>query len=360
MGARGTRSTPITMANSQEPSRTENAATATQGSGSPLEIEAEQTAIRARIAQLEELQKLREKEEELRRLINCPIGGNPRDAPAKRRRDSQESSGSSGQEIKVKNITALTHPTNPQKHKVWINDLNRAFNGAKRKYRRDYRKILFALDHMNITCRARWDRYLDEQPDNEREEIEDNWDLFQTWTLTLLRDAANREAQIAMQLEKAQQLEGQSPMDFSIYLDSLEKHLERPSEKARALSFFAKLRPDLQDHINLHASITGMTREEVIQMAQRFWDAMPGKGKRKQEAAAEKNRPPKSSRHQRDDSPGNRRLRGGKYQPSSPNNINPQWKPRCYNCGSENHLRPACDKPPKNPQNTSGNGQRQK
>lgn len=70
-----------------------------------------------------------------------------------------------------------------------------------------------------------------------------------------------------MQLEQARQQEGQSPIDFSIYLDLLENHLERASKNARALTFFIKLRPELQDHLNLHTLITGIVYEKVIQLA---------------------------------------------------------------------------------------------
>lgn len=366
MGAKSTRNTASSQGVPQEPTEPTNTennnTTPTTEQDAPIGVEAEQAAIRARIAQLEELQKLQEREEELRKLISCPTSSSKGNNRAKRRRNSSESSGSSGREIKVKNINSLTHPTNPQKHKIWVNDLNRAFNGAKRRYRRDYRKILFALDHMNTTCRARWDRYLEEQPDNDRESLEDNWEAFQDWTLTLLKDAANREAQIAMQLEKAKQLEGQSPIDFSIYLDSLEKHLERASEKARALTLFAKLRPELQDHINLHASIVDKTREEVVQLAQRFWDAMPGKNKRRQDNPSGRPNTNKTPRLQQGDSPGPRRPfqppPPWKNQPPNPNNTEPRFKPRCYNCGQEGHIRPNCTRPPKEGQNQQGNGQR--
>ena len=280
---------------------------------------------------------------------------------AETRRNS--SSSSSGGEVRAKNINELGHPTNLQKHTEWLNDLNRAFNGAKRRYRKDYRKILFALDHMHSMCRARWARYLSEQTDNNQEVLEDNWEAFQEWTLTLLKDSVNREATMAIRFDRARQLETQGPLDFSIFLDSLEKHLERPSEKTRALMFFAKLQPDLQNYINLNNTIEGKTREEVVQLAQRLWDAMPGKPKRKAETSKDQDFR-KSQRQTRQDSPGSRRYQAShslpKPQSRNPNHQEVRGKPRCYNCGSEDHLRYACDKLPKGPRNPQENSGRLK
>lgn len=54
-------------------------------------------------------------------------------------------------------------------------------------------------------------------------------------------------------------------MEFSIYLDSLEKYFIRGDEKSRALTFFAKLRLELRNYITLYAGlITGKTREEMV------------------------------------------------------------------------------------------------
>lgn len=335
--------------------------TGTATEDTPLTIRARAAATAERIAQLEELQKLQEREQELQDLLRRNAG----EERSKRQRRASTSSSHSSQEVKVRNITDLRHPTNPQRHKIWINDLNRAFNGAKKKFRRDYRKILFALDHMHIDCRARWDRYLEEQQANGRDDLEDDWDEFQTWTLTLLRDSANRDAQMATQLENAKQREGQSPIEFSIFLDSLEKHLERAPEKTRALTFFAKLLPDLQDHINLHASITDKTREEVVQLAQRFWEAMP-KNKRKSEQSGDKG-PHKNPRHHRNDSPRGRRPyedRRNKDQEKGPatypNTAEPRDKIRCYNCDGMGHLARHCKKPKKEPQEGPENSPRQK
>lgn len=335
----------------------------TPSEATPSTAGAEEAAVRERIAQLERLKELQDREKELTDLIRSYGGG----GPAKRGRKASSSSSLSSQEVKVRNITELRHPTNPQKHKIWLNDLSRAFKGAKKKYRRDDRKILFALDHMHMNCRARWDRYVEEQLANGQDHPEDDWDKFQDWTLTLLKDSASRDAQMATQLENAKQKEGQSPIEFSIYLDSLEKHLERAPEKTRALTFFAKLLPDLQDHINLHADITGLTREDVVQLAQRFWEAM-SKNKRKPNDSEEKG-PHKAARHQRRDSPrGHRPNRDRrdkdkdeeKTPATYPNNDRPRGRKQCFNCGSTEHLIYNCDKPRKDRREGQENSQRQK
>ena len=41
-----------------------------------------------------------------------------------------------------------------------------------------YKRILYALDHMDENCRQRWDQYLRENP-NEEEAIMHNWDRFE-------------------------------------------------------------------------------------------------------------------------------------------------------------------------------------
>ena len=93
--------------------------------------------------------------------------------------------------------------------------------------------------------------------------------------MTLLKDATNREA-----LEKARQRNDQSPRDFHLYLDFLEKQFPRASEKQRALSCYAKLQFELRQHIYLHSTAIPDTRE-VVKLATRFWDSMTSLKKRK-------------------------------------------------------------------------------
>ncbi|KAF5230292.1 hypothetical protein FAUST_9880 [Fusarium austroamericanum] len=231
-------------------------------------------ATRQRIQQLQELAELRKKEEELLQSLGGRI---PRDKPSRTRRNSDDSNSSSGKEVRVRNIVKLNLPITFQQRDAWLSDLTRAFMGAKRKYRKDYRKILLAIDHMDGEARRRWDRYLDELPGNERENTKENWEAFKEWSLLLIKDSVNREPLLMKQLENAAQRETQSPQDFHQYLDSLEKNFPRAAERQRALTFYAKLLPMLQDHISLHSPEIPDTREGVVTLATRFWDSMRGR-----------------------------------------------------------------------------------
>lgn len=128
---------------------------------------------------------------------------------------------------------------------------------------------------MDTECRARWDRSLDEQEETERQDLENNWDSSKEWTFVLIKDPSNQEPLLMRQLGHAKQRDGQSPSDFHMYLDSLEKHFDRPAEKQRALSFYAKLQVGLQDHINLHSPTLPSNREEMVALATRYWDSIP-------------------------------------------------------------------------------------
>ncbi|KAF4446785.1 RNA-directed DNA polymerase (Reverse transcriptase), partial [Fusarium austroafricanum] len=229
-------------------------------------------ATQLRVAQLEELKTLREKEkaltESLRGLHHLDPGQKPRRSPC-------DSDSSSGGEVRARNITKLTLPTNFQKREAWLNDLKRAFSGARRRYRRDYKKILLAEDNMDEEARERWTQHLAEIPDEQRASTEGNWEAFTEWSLSLVKDAANREPLLMRQLVNAKQRENQSPQDFHHYLNSLEKNFPRPSERERALSFYAKLLPRVQEHIDLHSRGIPDTREATLSLATRFWDRQP-------------------------------------------------------------------------------------
>lgn len=331
--------------NTAEPSETAVVQETTTGEETPdpnnSEIHLQQIAIRTRIQQLEELKQLREREAELRR----ELGGYDIPAPqAKTRRTSHSSTSSSGGEIKIKNIPMLSHLTTFRKRDEWIDDLQRAFAGARKRYRRDYKKILLALDYMDGECRTRWRRYLEEQPEESREDLEDDWDSFQEWTLVLIKDASNRQPMLITQLERAKQREHQSPSDFHIYLDSLERHFERASEAKRALDFYAKLQESLRNHINLHSQTLPNNREDMVTLATRYWDSMPGSRKRTLLPPQDSHPRAKSQRRGDTDSP----IYRPRFNPQQTNQPrkntqgNSFQKPRCYHCNSENHLKPRC------------------
>lgn len=167
------------------------------------------------------------------------------------------------------------------------------------------------------------------------------------------RDDWIRDLTRALQLEDAKQRETQAPMDFHIYLDSLEKQFPRATEKQRALSFYAKLQRRLQDHITRHGPSIPETREEIVTLATRYWDSMAISKKRPNENQQPTGQPWKSNRRFQGDSPGNpSRKPDGQKPPFSPANrtparrSNPDGKPlKCFRCDSTEHLAPDCPNP---------------
>ena len=63
---------------------------------------------------------------------------------------------------------------------------------------------------MDESCRQRWDQYLRENPKEEEAFMQD-WDRFEEWTLTLLKDSQHRDTHFRSQLELAPQGEYQTP-----------------------------------------------------------------------------------------------------------------------------------------------------
>ena len=315
------------------------------------DLAAQLAATQQRIKQLEELAALQDRV----KVLEASVRGTTKRS-RRRSRDADDSdSDSDGGDIKIKNIATLASTSTFRKWDDWCGDLRRAFAGAPRKFRRDDKKILKALDNMDSECRARWNRYLDEQTDDRQQQLQEDWKAFVDWSLTLIKEAANLQPFLTRRLEKAKQGELQSPAEFHAYLDSLEKHLPRADEKARAYSFYAKLREELRDHIDLTSTQIPETRQEMVDLATRYWTVLTG-GSQKRKAADDSKGGSKSGPHKAARTPSNTTPRGGKdgqtrdgKGPRTPrkNRPGPDGKLlKCYTCNSEEHLRPYC---PKNP-----------
>lgn len=320
--------------------------------GGQNDLDTEFALVRQRIEQLERLQQLQAQEAALREALHIGSSTRPRNP-------SPGSNSSGSQEVKVKNLTQLTRNATLRKREDWINDLQRAFAGAPRRYRKGYKKILLALDQMDVECRARWDRYLDEKPTPEaRHEAESDWARFKEWTLTLVPDSAHLDQQVAQQVNRAQQRPDQSPRDFHLYLDSLEKHLPRQPEVTRALTFYAKLLPSLQDSLNVQVAKLPENREELVAMSTRVWEATNSTRKRKSADHLESSTPARRAQYKRKPPPPRREWRGpptgrnpaavvkaeAAALPGNPRGSDGRTL-RCYNCNSENHLAPRCPEP---------------
>jgi hypothetical protein len=336
--------TPVGLAN---PGGTSNSADLTP-ENETIDLAAKQTAMEARIQQLEELKALHEKEANLLRELRAagaPLGGT---APKPRRGD--DSSSESGGEVKVKNITMLTSQTTLRKRDEWLGDLQRAFQGAKRRYNREYKRVLLALDHMDAECRARWDRHLDEQEESDQLILENSWEKFMEWTLSLIKDATNREPHLMKQLADARQRDNQSPIEFHSYLDSLEKHFPRQEEKHRALTFYAKLTDELRNHIDLHCLKMPENREEMLAIATRYWESKGRERKRKsQRDPPETYHPRPAKRFQRATPAFTRIVQTTDKEIIAPgarkNPVGAEGhRLKCFGCGSEDHLQNRCPK----------------
>lgn len=310
-------------------------------SSETMAIERQQAQVEARIKQLEELQALQDKERALLESLQLPLNENP----PNHRREPRDSSSSTEGEVKIKNIIELALPTTVRKRDDWLRDLHRAFNGARRRYRKGYKKILLALDHMDQEGRARWDRYLEEHGEIRRHELEEDWKAFEEWTLGLIKDAENRDVLLMSQLERAKQREGQTPQDFHLYLDSLEKHFPRHTEKQKALFYFSKLRYELRDHISLNSPNLPQSRDEMVTLATRYWDTMVRQNKRKNNASGGQQQK-KARREPSGASPNFPRINA---EATPQRRGNPRDRAgnllKCHSCGSTEHLLRSCPKP---------------
>jgi hypothetical protein len=317
-------------------------------------------AARERIAQLQELKELHDQTRALQDAVSTGTG-------SRRHRDDRDSSSDSDRprrshEVTVKNIPIFTPRTSFQKRAEWLIDVQRAFEGAPRKFRKDRRKILWAQDYMDSECRTRWHRFLDEKSEEEKQDLKNSWDDFKDWTMVLIRNAGDFKTQAATSLNTAAQRETQDPNDFHSYLDSLESQFPRLEEPERALFFFAKLRPELQASIQKSNYKLPDTRLDMVSLATQHWHLL-GKDNRKRPAPGPLRREelPKVPRTYANDSPrgrgrggqggrgtdrGTRRGRGGRRPPEyhgQKNAKDAQGKVMtCYGCGSDSHMIAEC------------------
>ena len=97
-----------------------------------------------------------------------------------------------------------------------------------------------ANQYMAKDCCSQQDTYLKETP---KEEGDFKAFLIQTQNLT--KENANSTCSLYKQYERANQRESQSPIDFDIYLCTLEQEMTQMSNQERANRFLAKLRDDL-------------------------------------------------------------------------------------------------------------------
>ena len=92
--------------------------------------------------------------------------------------DREGSASASEEDVKMKHIVIFTLTFSIQRRSLWLSDLQRAFRSSKKRFSKPIKRILYALDHMDESCRQRWDQYLRENP-KEEEALMRDWDRFE-------------------------------------------------------------------------------------------------------------------------------------------------------------------------------------
>jgi hypothetical protein len=291
--------------------------------------------------------------------------------PAAKRRRKGESSGSSdsdGPDIKITNIPTLDIQSPYRKRDEWIRDLQRAFDGAPRKFKRDRTKIIFAVDYLAAECRERWYQHIDSLGTAGKKKAEESWAIFEEWSTTLTKDAENRELTVAEELERAKQRSDQSPIAFDTYLSQVENQQPPRTDKERAQLYFVKLLPELRNTLKTHHLVIPQSRSELVNLAMRHWVSGPANKARQGNRQTSYSGKPveRGSSHtlphrtQKGDFAPAGKNRGksgtghnptpGQQRNTSETAKNPKGKDgkplTCFKCGSWNHLQPACPQQP--------------
>ena len=368
------------------PSGTRATSTATQDVSNPKSTTFSQArfqpttpaqALQARATQLADevkvLQRIKELEQEKEELMaqlqpsrsQAPTPSEPehqqsgQDLSAKRP-ISRNSVSSSEDDVKMKHVIIFTLNFSIQRRALWLSDLQRAFRSSKKRFSRKTKRIAYALDHMDEDCRQRWDQRLRENPEEEDTLLED-WDRFEAWTLTLLKDAQHQDTYFRSQLESARQGENQTPWEFHNYLSSLEDQFHRLPESERALAFLAKLRPELRRHIELYGGTRPETRLGMVNLAQSYWDQLRLSNQKKhirQDSQKSLEYSKKSRKIHKNDrevthssSTANRSIRSGREVQNQGSGTSAKSQDRqyptgyilrCFECNSDTHLIKDC------------------
>ncbi|KAI0008179.1 hypothetical protein F4779DRAFT_17202 [Xylariaceae sp. FL0662B] len=322
-----------------------------EGIQNNLRLDNELQSIRERIQTLEAIKAARA---DLDRLM-AEAGLKDTSKPAKRRRSASSSSdSSSGPDLKTENILMFKMDWTFRRREEWLGDLDLAYKRAPKKLRSVPKRILYALDQMEAEARSQWKRHIHEMPSQEeRDAAYEDYPGFVEWTLTLLKDADNKEFRISQQIEDSTQNERQSPRDWDIYLDALERQVEPKSETARVTTFYTKLQPAFRFYLDKYGGEKPTTRPLMVSWAQTKWEAWSATGLKRRRANTESGTGNKYPRHPNDSNVPAGRTSDDAGTPSNPHNAqegNPYGddgnRLKCYHCNSEMHLANRCPKRP--------------
>ncbi|KAG7406285.1 hypothetical protein Forpe1208_v014479 [Fusarium oxysporum f. sp. rapae] len=112
-------------------------------------IRARNEQLKEQVAAIREQKRLERELDELLTGISHPQPNAIRETSQRSHRRYYGSSSDESIEIRAKDVIKLTLPTTIRKRDEWIGDLERAFEGALKRYKRDAARILFALDNMS-------------------------------------------------------------------------------------------------------------------------------------------------------------------------------------------------------------------
>ena len=111
-----------------------------------------------------------------------------------------------GGDLKTTSISIFKISWNFRQRDDWLSDLDLAFMRAPKKFRKDRKKILYALDKIDRDCKAFWKRYITAREIPElRDALYTDYEAFSDWTVSILRNADNRVYEISAIYEKIYQ-----------------------------------------------------------------------------------------------------------------------------------------------------------
>ncbi len=234
--------------------------------------------MRHELAVARKIAELQQELAELRSTIGPSRGA---DSQRKRRRDDSDSEEDRYEkDLSLKGIDQFTRSFSLRQRQDWLHNAERIFRGSPRKFRKEQRKVLFALDHMEQYCRTLWQMRVQGKPQDEQDALEGNWVLFSDWTLSIITNAENRGFTLHERIQEAQQSSSQSPRDFAAYLGSLEAQVTQRSEEDQAMLLYSKLQPEIKRQLQALEHIP-RTRQGLIERAETFYQISHPKQPRK-------------------------------------------------------------------------------
>ena len=181
-----------------------------------------------------------------------------------------------------------------------------------------------------------------------------DWATFIRIILNVVADPVSRKHDYVQKYITARQRPSQSPLEFDVYLQSLEDNLAPYSEEHRRQHFLQKLQPWLQTEIQKNEP-QPQTRRDMVERAQRLFRTIGEDGPAgaaEKENSANPRRKWDNKRGSRSEPASN--ITGQPIQPAKPAGAPEQLSERpkynrskpefitCYSCGKKGHYSSNC------------------